>query len=52
MWLRNLICGLVILLIAGCGESKLPSPFKASDVSSQYAQPIFIFSMRAASRAA
>ncbi|KAF0206201.1 MAG: electron transport protein [Gallionellaceae bacterium] len=41
MWLRNLICGLVILLIAGCGEAKLPSPFKASDVSSQYAQADF-----------
>ena len=41
MWLRNLICGLVIVLIAGCGESKLPSPFKASDVSSQYAQADF-----------
>lgn len=41
MWLRNLICGLVILLIAGCGEAKLPSPFKASDVSTQYAQADF-----------
>ena len=41
MWLRNLICGLVIVPIAGCGESKLPSPFKASDVSSQYAQADF-----------
>lgn len=41
MWLRNVICGLVILLIAGCGEAKLPSPFKASDVSAQYAQADF-----------
>lgn len=41
MWLRNSICGLVILFIAGCSEAKLPSPFKASDVSSQYAQADF-----------
>ena len=41
MWLRNFICGLIILLLAGCGEAKLPSPFKASDVSSQYAQADF-----------
>ncbi len=41
MLLRNSICGLVILFIAGCGEAKLPSPFKAGDVSSQYAQADF-----------
>ena len=41
MWLRNSMCGLVILFLAGCGEAKLPSPFKASDVSSQYAQADF-----------
>lgn len=41
MWLRNVICMLFILLFAACGESKLPSPFKASDVSSQYAQADF-----------
>jgi len=41
MLLRNTICGLAILLLAGCGEPKLPSPFKASDVSGQYAQADF-----------
>ena len=29
------------LLLAGCSEAKLPSPFKASDVSAQYAQADF-----------
>jgi protein SCO1/2 len=41
MWLRNVICGLAVLFLAGCGEAKLPSPFKASDVSAQYAQADF-----------
>jgi protein SCO1/2 len=41
MWLRNVMYALVVLLLAGCGEAKLPSPFKASDVSTKYAQADF-----------
>lgn len=41
MWLRKLfILSLGISLFA-CGEPKLPSPFKASDVSAKYAQADF-----------
>jgi protein SCO1/2 len=41
MWLRKLILFPLFLLLAACGEQKLPSPFKASDVSAQYAQADF-----------
>lgn len=40
MWRRNLALTVFCLLIAAC-EQKLPSPFKASDVSAQYAQADF-----------
>lgn len=38
---RNLLLCSLFFLLAACGEQKLPSPFKASDVSSQYAQADF-----------
>jgi protein SCO1/2 len=41
MSLRKLILLSVIFLFAACGEQKLPSPFKASDVSAKYAQADF-----------
>ena len=41
MSLRNLSLFLLCSLLAACGEPKLPSPFKASDVSSRYAQADF-----------
>ncbi len=41
MWLRKLILFPLFLLLAACGEQKLPSPFKASNVSAQYAQADF-----------
>lgn len=41
MWRRSLILALSLSLLAACGEPKLPSPFKASDVSAQYAQADF-----------
>ncbi len=41
MWRRSVfLLGLCVFLPA-CGEQKLPSPFKASDVSAQYAQADF-----------
>ncbi len=41
MFLRNLLWLGVFALLAGCGEQKLPSPFRADDVSSRYAQADF-----------
>lgn len=41
MWLRNLIMLVLLAGLFACGEQKLPSPFKASDVSSKYAQADF-----------
>ncbi|MEK7811134.1 MAG: SCO family protein [Pseudomonadota bacterium] len=41
MWPRNLLLLSLIVLLAACGEPKLPSPFKASDVSAKYAQADF-----------
>ncbi len=41
MWRRSLILFFSFFLLAACGEQKLPSPFKASDVSAQYAQADF-----------
>jgi protein SCO1/2 len=41
MWLRKFIGLSLLLLLAACEEPKLPSPFKASDVSTQYAQADF-----------
>jgi protein SCO1 len=41
MWLRSLFLLALSLLLAACGEQKLPSPFKASDVSAKYAQADF-----------
>jgi protein SCO1/2 len=41
MWLRNLCFLLLIGLLAGCGEPKLPSPFHASELSAKLAQADF-----------
>ncbi len=41
MWLRNLIMLVLLAGLGACGEQKLPSPFKASDVSTKYAQADF-----------
>jgi protein SCO1/2 len=41
MFLRNLLILSVISLLAACGEQKLPSPFKASDISAKYARADF-----------
>jgi len=38
---RSLLLLAFSLLFAACGEQKLPSPFKASDVSARYAQADF-----------
>jgi len=38
MWLRKLFVLLLGLSLVACGEPKLPSPFKASDVTTKYAQ--------------
>jgi protein SCO1/2 len=37
MLLRNWLGCLLMFLIAGCGEPKLPSPFHAADVGAKYA---------------
>jgi protein SCO1/2 len=41
MFPRNLLLFSLFLLLAACGEQKLPSPFKASDVSARYAHADF-----------
>ena len=41
MWLRKLFILSLGLALVACGEPKLPSPFKASDVTSKYAQADF-----------
>jgi protein SCO1/2 len=41
MLLRKLAPLFLCFLFAACGEPRLPSPFKASDVSAQYAQADF-----------
>lgn len=41
MWLRKLFVLSLGLSLVACGEPKLPSPFKASDVTSRYAQADF-----------
>ena len=41
MYLRNFLLLFFLTLLAACGEQKLPSPFKASDVSAKYAQADF-----------
>ncbi len=41
MWLRSLLLYPLLLILAACGEPKLPSPFNASDVSAQYSQADF-----------
>lgn len=41
MWRRNLVLFVSFFLLSACGEQKLPSPFKASDVSARYAQADF-----------
>lgn len=38
MWLRDPALFSLFCLLAACGEQKLPSPFKAGDVSAKYAQ--------------
>ncbi|MFZ2161690.1 MAG: SCO family protein [Sideroxyarcus sp.] len=39
--MRNLLYIFLAVLLTACGEQKLPSPFKASDVSAKYAQADF-----------
>ncbi len=41
LFLRNLFLLSLVSLLAACGEQKLPSPFKASDVSARYAEADF-----------
>jgi protein SCO1/2 len=41
MFLRNLSLLLLLFGLAACGEQKLPSPFKAADVSAKYARADF-----------
>jgi protein SCO1/2 len=41
MSLRNLLLLVLLSMLTACGEQKLPSPFKASDVSAKYAQADF-----------
>ena len=41
MWLRKIFFMLMVGLLAACGEPKLPSPFKASDVTAKYAHADF-----------
>lgn len=41
MWLRNFLVLTLLCTLTACDEPKLPSPFKASDVSAQYAQADF-----------
>ncbi|MBI5007011.1 MAG: SCO family protein [Nitrosomonadales bacterium] len=41
MWRRNLVLFLSLSFLSACGEQTLPSPFKASDVSAQYARADF-----------
>ncbi len=41
MWRRDLALLSLFCLLAACGEQKLPSPFKASDVSAKFAQANF-----------
>jgi len=41
MFLRNLFLLSLFLLLAACGEQKLPSPFKASDVTARYGDADF-----------
>lgn len=41
MYLRNLLLIALLTVFAACGEQKLPSPFKAGDVSAKYAQADF-----------
>ena len=41
MLLRNVILLSSLLLLAACGEPKLPSPFKANEVTGKYAQADF-----------
>lgn len=37
MWLRNVLILMAVLLLSGCGEPRLPSPFHASEVGAKYA---------------
>jgi protein SCO1 len=39
--MRNLLYIFLVVLLAACGEQKLPSPFQASDVSAKYAHADF-----------
>lgn len=41
MWRLRIVLIFSIFVLAACGEQKLPSPFKASDVSSQYGKADF-----------
>lgn len=41
MWLRSLVVIALLALLTACEEPRLPSPFHASDVSTQFAQADF-----------
>jgi len=41
MLLRNILLLSSLLMLAACGEPKLPSPFKANEVTGKYAQADF-----------
>lgn len=41
MWLRKFLLVVAFMVMAGCEEAKLPSPFAASDVSDRYAKADF-----------
>lgn len=41
MWMRNLLVLLLVVFLAGCEKTKLPSPFHASDISAMFTEADF-----------
>lgn len=41
MWLRSLFVLLLLVLLAGCEKTKLPSPFHASDIGAMFTEADF-----------
>lgn len=41
MWLRNLFILLLVVFLAGCEKTRLPSPFHASDIGAMFTQADF-----------
>lgn len=41
MWLRNLFVLLLVVFLAGCEKTRLPSPFHASDIGAMFTQADF-----------